>query len=65
MLNLGVPPVENSDTCTCKALKPFLNDTFKKQWKNCQLKKCFNNNNNNNNNVKQQIYSKNSSMFLH
>ena len=23
MLNLGVPPVENSDTCTCKALKPF------------------------------------------
>ena len=62
MLNLGVPPVENSDIDTCKALKSFLNDTFKKQWKNCQLKKCFNNNNNN---VKQQIYSKNSSMFLH
>ena len=30
MLNLAVPPTENPDGYTCKALKVFLNNAFKK-----------------------------------
>ena len=41
MLNLAVPPTELPDANTCKALKHFLNNTFKKTVKTLLIKKIY------------------------